>query len=70
MLTYESFKKSFCTFDIGEPDKMGNVSVTVIASCGIVRDFSKEFVKEHEETAKDLVANDIWDYINHQIKGK
>lgn len=68
MLTYEDFKNKFCTFDVSESNSRGTIIVTVIASCGFTKEFSKDFVKEHEEVAKDLVARNLWDYLQNRME--
>lgn len=65
-MSYEDFFKN-CSFSI-EP-RNGKTSVLVIFSEGYMSEYGNDFVKEHEDIAKDLVAHDLYDIIKEQFNG-
>ena len=64
MISYDDFAKN-CSISI-EP-RNGKASVLVIFSQGYVAEFGKDFVKDNEDIAKELVTHDLYDIICEQF---
>lgn len=62
MMSFEKFLEG-CTFDISETDFVGRSAVVCIYSSGYIKEFSDDFIKSNPETAKELVAWDLYHYM-------
>lgn len=63
-MTFEEFKKN-CSFDF---EYRGNMTeIVVIFSSGFLKDYPSEFVRDNEELSKDLVASDLFNYLNKEF---
>lgn len=63
-MTFEEFLKN-CSVDIIE--KGTNTQILVIFSAGFRKEYSSEFVKDYEDLAKELVAGDLYGYLNKEF---
>ena len=67
MMSFEKFLEG-CTFDISEAEVKDRTCVTCIFSSGFLKEFSTDFVKTNPKIAKELVAWDLYHYMERMEK--
>ena len=65
-MEFEKFLES-CSFDMTNMENK-QTQIVCIFSAGYLKEYSSEFVKRNPSLAKELVASDLYNYLNEEFK--